>query len=124
MTLGFNEINLEEEEQKKIISITFKGKADKADYDLLVPQLETIIHKGGRIRILVELRDFEGWTLGAFWEDAKFGLKHIRHIEKIAVVGEGKWKTAMTLFVKPFTTARVKYFDAGQMADAEKWVRA
>lgn len=62
MTLGFNEINLQEKDQKKIVTITFKGKVDKDDYELLLPQLEGIIRESNSFRMIVELRDFEGWT--------------------------------------------------------------
>ena len=69
MTLGFNEINLEERNHKKIIFVTFKGKVDRTDYDLLLPKLETIIGKGGSVRIMFELHAFEGWTAGAIWKE-------------------------------------------------------
>ena len=123
MTLGFNEINLEEKDHTKIISITFKGKVDKNDYDLLVPQLEGIIRKGGNIRLLIELIDFEGWTLGALWEDAKFNLKHVKNIVKFAIVGDRKWEKTMAAFIKPFVKAQIKYFDTNRIDDANAWIR-
>ncbi len=123
MTLGFNEINLEEKDQKKIVFITFKGKVNRNDYDLLVPQLEGIIRKGGNIRLLIELRDFEGWTLGALWEDAKFSLMHVKNIVKFAIVGGRKWEKTLALFIKPFVKARIKYFDMDQMDEAKIWIR-
>jgi hypothetical protein len=123
MTLGFNRIDLEETDQRKIVTITFKGKVEKEDYDMLVPQLEGIIEKGGSIRLLVELKDFKGWTLGALWEDTKFGIAHFNDIEKIAIVGERGWEAAMAAFIKPFTRAHVRYFNADQIDEAGNWTR-
>lgn len=124
MVLGFNRIDLEETDQGKVVTITFKGKVAKEDYDMLVPQLENIIGKGGSIRLLVELVDFEGWTLGALWEDTKFGIAHFNDIEKIAVVGDRKWEETMAAFIKPFTRAKVRYFPREKVAEAGKWARS
>ncbi len=35
--------------------------------------------------------DFEGWEIGAAWDDAKFGIQFGGKSEKIAVVGGPKW---------------------------------
>lgn len=124
MTLGFNEINLQEEDQKKIVTITFKGKVERADYELLVPQLEGIIRKGGDIRMMVELRDFEGWTPKALWEDTKFFTTRANAIEKIAIAGDKKWESSLAVLAKLFTSARIKFFDLERIEAAKDWIRA
>ena len=123
MTIGFDEIKLEEEDVGKIVTLTFKRKLDKEDYELFVPQLEGLMKKGEKIRILVELKDFKGWTAGALWEDIKFDVKHFNDIERLAIVGDSKWEKSLALFTKPFTTASVRYFEEAEMEEAKKWVR-
>jgi hypothetical protein len=124
MTLGFNQIDLEKIDDKTIVTITFKDKVDKEDYDLLLPQLEVIIEKGKRVRMLVVLDDFKGWSMGAAWEDTKFGLAHFNDIEKIAIAGEKKWERLMAVFLKPFTGAVVQYFQWEHLDDARAWVQS
>jgi len=123
MTMGFNEIRLEEEPVGKIVTLTFIGKLEKEDYELFVPQLEGVMQTGVKIRLLVELRDFHGWTAGAAWEEGKFALKHFNDIERLAIVGEDKWEKGLAEFAKPFTHARVRYFDTNEMDEARRWVR-
>lgn len=123
MTLGFNQIELEKIDDKTVVTITFKGKVDKEDYDLLLPQLEAIIEKGKHVRILILLDDFKGWSMGAMWEDTKFGLAHFSDIEKIAIAGEKNWEQLMVMFLKPFTAAHVKYFQMDQHQEAKNWVQ-
>ena len=122
MTLGFNQIELEKIDGKKIVTITFKGKVEKEGYDLLLPQLEGIIEKSKDVRMLVVLDDFKGWTMGAMWEDTKFRLAHFSDIEKIAIAGESKWEQLMAVFLKPFTGANIKYFLREQLDEAKLWV--
>jgi hypothetical protein len=123
MTIGFNEIKLEEGTAGKIVTLVFKGKISQDDYELFVPQLEGLMGQDEKIRLLVELRDFEGWTAGAAWEETKFAVKHFNDIERLTVVGDRQWEKAMTKFMKAFTTASVKYFDMSDMEAAKQWIR-
>lgn len=57
----------------------------------------------------------------AFWEDAKFDIKHASDLEKIAMVGEKKWLVWMTDLMKPFTSAEIKSFELDEKDGAKKW---
>lgn len=123
MTLGFDEIQLEKSAVGNIVTLTFKGKVDKADYDLFVPQIEGLMEDEAKIRLVVELHDFKGWTAGALWEDTKFAARHFNDIERLAIVGDAEWEKNMAAFIKPFTMAKVRYFDRQQADRARAWIR-
>ena len=123
MTLGFDEIQLEKTPVGDIVTLTFKGKVDKEDYDMFVPQIEGLMQGDAKIRLLVELQDFKGWTAGALWEDTKFAARHFNDIERLAIVGDAQWERNMTAFIKPFTTATVRYFDMQHADQARDWIR-
>jgi len=123
MTLGFNEIQTEKSAAGDIVTLVFKGQLRKEDYELFVPQLEGFMKGGAKIRLVVELRDFKGWTAGALWEDTKFAARHFGDIERLAVVGDAGWEKGMTAFIKPFTAANVKYFDRKETERAHAWIR-
>jgi hypothetical protein len=38
------------------------------------------------------------------------------------VVGEKKWEQGMATFCKPFTKAKIRYFDIAQIEDARQWI--
>ena len=123
MTIGFNEINLEEKDHMKIINLKFVEKLTKEDYEEFVPQLDFILKNNDDVRILVELVDFQGWSLGALWEDTKFSARHFSDIKRMAVVGDRKWQKGMSLFITPFTKAEVRYFDILEINNAQAWIR-
>jgi len=106
----------------KTLEILLTGKLTKEDYAQLVPAMERLVKEHGRLRILVEMRDFHGWTAGALWEDFKFDAKHFKDIERVAMVGETKWQHGMAIFCKPFTTASIRYFDHGAINQARAWL--
>lgn len=115
-------VELREELNGRIIVLTLGGKLVKEDYAQFTPDLERAVKVHGKVRLLVELRGFHGWTLGAVWEDFKFDVHHYRHIERLALVGEKKWEAGMATFCKPFTTAKLRYFDQSKADEASLWI--
>ena len=76
-----------------------------------MPQMESILTAEGKVRLYIQLEDFHGRHLHATWDDLKFGLKHYSDFERIAMVGDRRWEKWMTTVCKPFTKAKVMYFD-------------
>lgn len=99
-----------------------QGKLSKETYQEFVPVLEDVIRREGKLRLMFVMKDFHGWTAGALWDDLKFDLKHFKDIERLAIVGETRWQKGMAVFCKPFTTAKVRYFDASDEHGARDWL--
>ena len=115
-------VELHEENEGKVLCVQASGKLHKEDYEKFLPEVERLIQQHGKICILLELRDFHGWTAGALWQDIKFDFKHFNHIEQLAIVGESKWQHGMAVFCKPFTTASIRYFEHDQLEAAQAWI--
>jgi hypothetical protein len=116
-------VELHEEAGGKCLCVNLSGKLTKEDYHQFVPEIEKLIGREGKLRVLVRMHNFHGWTMGALWEDIKFDLKHFGDIERLALVGERKWEAGMAAFCKPFTRATVRYFDEAQAEEAQTWVK-
>jgi SpoIIAA-like len=123
MSLEIKMLQFKKEAAGKIVYVAVSGKLEKEDYEMLVPEMERAIEQHGKINLLFELLDFHGWSVGAAWEDTKFGVKHFNDIERLAIVGENKWEKGMVIFAKPFTTAKVRYFDIAERDEAERWMK-
>ncbi len=117
-------IEFHEEADGRILHAKATGKLTRSDYERWLPEVEQLIKRHGKVRILFEMHDFHGWEAGALWEDLKFDLKHFKDIDRLAMVGDKRWEHGMALFCKPFTTAKVRYFDQSQSADAKTWIEA
>ena len=117
MTVEIAELN-----EGKIVEVTISGKLHKDDYERFVPLFERLIGQYGKLRLLVEMHNFHGWDASALWQDIKFDLKHFKDIERLALVGESKWEKGMSVFCKPFTTAKIQYFDVSQADAARTWI--
>ncbi len=115
---------LHEEAGGRILVVGLSGKLIKDDYERFIPEVERLAKQHGKLRILVQMHDFHGWTLGAIWQDIKFDWKHFQDVERLALVGEKAWEHGMAVFCKPFTTATIRYFDRTEADQAEAWIHA
>ena len=106
----------------KLLHVKVTGKLTKEAHEAFAPLVDEQIEEHGKVRILFEMRDFRGWTAGALWEDLEFDFKHWKDIERLAIVGESKWEAGMAAFCKPFTTAKIQYFDHAKLDAARSWI--
>jgi hypothetical protein len=107
----------------KVLAFKLSGKLHDEDYKTFTPLVDQAIAKEGKVRMLAQFHDFHGWDAHALWDDIKFATTHCTKMERIALVGEKKWQEWMAKVCKPFTMAKIQYFDASQIDAAWKWLR-
>lgn len=108
---------------EKVLGFKLSGKLHDEDYKTFVPIVDKAIAEDGKVRILAQFHDFHGWDAHALWDDTKFSTTHCTKIERIALVGEKTWEKWMAKVCKPFTMAKIEYFDAAEIDDAWKWLQ-
>jgi hypothetical protein len=106
----------------KVLGFKLSGKLHDEDYKTFVPLIDAGVAQQGKVRLLAQFHDFHGWDLHALWDDIKFSTTHCTKIERIALVGDKKWEQWMAKVCKPFTMAKIKYFDVADMDAAWKWI--
>ena len=104
------------------VGFKMSGKLHDADYKTFVPIVDAEIAKEGKVNLLAEFHDFQGWDMHALWDDVKFSTTHCTKIKRIALVGDKSWEKWMATFCKPFTLAKVRYFDATELEAAKVWL--
>ena len=117
-------ILFEEKDGGKLLEVHVSGKLLKSDYETFAPEVDRLVDQHGKIRVLFDMADFHGWTAGAMWEDCKFAARHFSDIERLAVAGEKKWQKGMTRFCRPFTRAKIRYFDRSALTEAREWAQS
>ena len=117
-----SEVTLKETNGGKLLELQLTGKLTKEHYQQFIPAVERLVKEHGRIRLLVEMHDFHGWTAGALWQDIKFDARHFKDIERVALTGETKWQHGMAVFCKPFTAAKIRYFERAAIDEARDWL--
>ncbi len=105
-----------------ILAFKLSGKLHDEDYKTFVPAIDAALTKHPKVRLLAQFHDFHGWDAHALWDDVKFSTTHCTKIDRIALVGEKKWEQWMSKVCKPFTMAKIEYFDAADIGKAKAWL--
>ena len=107
----------------KVVGLKLTGKLHDEDYRRFVPAIESILTAEGKVRLFVQFEEFQGWDMHAAWDDFKFALSHYSDFERIAMVGDRRWEKWMASVCKPFTKAKLKYFDRSDVDAAWTWLK-
>jgi len=115
-------ITLNEDQARNVLEVRVTGKLTHQDYQQFAPRFEAMIKQRGKLNILFEMVDFRGWEVAAVWDDIKLDVKHFSDVTRIAMVGDKAWEKAMSVVCRPFTTAKIRFFEPAALADARAWV--
>ena len=102
------------------------GTLSKEDYErTFEPLIDEARREGKRLRFLYELGpEFQGFTAGAAWEDAKLGLRSMRLFDGCAIVTDKPWIREATRFVGFVMPCPVKTFASSEREQAIEWLRS
>lgn len=85
-------------------------------------ELEGTIAVSGKIRVLIDLQSFPFADLGGLWEDLKFDVKHIRDLERLALIGGGDVEKWGARIFSALTFTRCRCFGEGELEEAWQWL--
>jgi hypothetical protein len=105
-----------------ILGFKLGGKLHDEDYKHFVPAIDAALAEHGKVRLLAQFHDFHGWDARALWDDIKFSTTHCTKIDRIALVGETAWQKWMSKVCKPFTMAKIRYFESAEIDAAWAWL--
>lgn len=105
-----------------VIGFEASGKIAAEDYrDVILPVLEKAA-QAGDVRFLIIMRDFDGMTGGALWQDLKVGIEDLRAWKRIALVTDIDWMTHLTHLFAWMTPGETKTFALAEQDEAIEWV--
>ncbi|MDP8298492.1 MAG: STAS/SEC14 domain-containing protein [Candidatus Tantalella remota] len=119
-------INILPESHDNIVGVKASGKVTDADYkDVIIPKLDSVLSEYDKSNFLYYLSDeFEGFELGAMWDDLKYASGHHKKFNKIALVGGNKWVEWSTSVCGHMMNAEIRTFSDDQLSDAWQWVES
>jgi hypothetical protein len=114
------------ESQGKVIGVKISGKLTAQEYEeVIIPRVEAILQAHDKARFMWLLDDsFQGAEAGAVWDDTKFGLKHRKDFEKLALVGGSKWMEWLTKLAAKLISGETRTFPLEQAQEAWDWLKS
>ena len=107
-----------------VVAFRAEGVITREDYEeTLIPLVEDRIGARGKIKLLYWCgEEFKGFSAGAMWDDARFGLTHLGDFSKIAVVSDIEWLRQSVKLFAPLMRAPVQVFHNAAIKDAKCWI--
>lgn len=104
-----------------VTGIEASGRIAAEDYrDVVVPAVERAA-KAGDVRFVIVIRDFDGVSGGAVWQDLKMGIEHFRAWKRIALVTDIEWMSHVTDLFGWMTPGETKTFPLERRDEAIEW---
>ncbi len=75
---------------------------------------------GGKVNLLIDLRQMAGFTVDVAWEDIKYTRGHANDFGKIAVVTDSQWVIWSARLSQMFINADLQVF--GEDGEANRWL--
>lgn len=104
----------------RLVTVTVLGEFVLADYKEFEDMVRSTLVPGGKVNLLIDLRQMAGFTVDVAWEDIKFTRSHPDDFDKIAVVTDSEWVIWSAWVSQMFTNADVQVFDDGE--EARGWL--
>jgi SpoIIAA-like len=109
----------------KLLQIKIRGMLKKTDYDRIIQIAKEGIAREGKIRALIIAEAFEGWERHEGWGDVSFMMQEGQQIEKMAIVGDEKWRDdALAFTAKGFRPTAIEFFPVSRMNEARTWLNS
>ena len=86
------------DEGGNVFRVEVRGRLRKADLDRGQNALAAEINRLGPVKLLFVLEGFDGWEPADNWSDLSFYVKHGDTIQRIAIVGDERWRSEALMF--------------------------
>ena len=113
-----------ENAENKTIEIIIDGKIEQEEFDKVAPQMEDFIGAHGKIKVLEEIRKFEGMDPSVFWDGLKFDMKHLKDVSHCAVVSDLGWVGPVAKASGVFFSCKIRTFPTNKLGEAKEWLKS
>ncbi|HSO05809.1 MAG TPA: STAS/SEC14 domain-containing protein [Pelomicrobium sp.] len=110
------------EHSDNLVNVAVLGEFALADYKEFEDNVLYKIEFGGKVNVLLDLRDMIRYTLDVAWEEIKFSRSHAHDFGRIAIVTNDQWLAWSAWVQRLFIEADIRVFDDYDTARA--WAAA
>ena len=119
-------LQLLEDLPETVVGVRAINAVTEEDYkDVMLPALEAVHKKFGKINLIIVLEtSVANYTIGAWFNDVKAGLKYFTKWHRIAIVTDQKAVQRITDAVGVLIPGECKGFPMNDLSIAKLWVAA
>lgn len=104
-----------------LYGIAFSDALTEEDHDIFASTLADHLKEHTTTRVLITMDDVDSWAPEERWTDLAFDIRHLRDLDKVAIVGEDVWETWLDKVEELFPMSTVQIYE--DQEEALDWVR-
>jgi len=104
--------------------IVVDGKISDEEMNAVIEKMKADLDKGGKLKLLEDIREFKGMEPAAFFKDPRFGLAMMKGVSHVALVTDASWLRMIADTFGKVSPATIKTFDRAHIEDARTWLAA
>ena len=106
-----------------LVRIDIRGMLHKADFTRCEEEMKARIARVGPVKVLFVLDRFTGWNPTDRWSDLSFYATHGDAIQRIAIVGDERWRSETLMFAgADLRKGPVMFFPTAHAPVAHAWL--
>jgi hypothetical protein len=106
-----------------VLRVVAPRKLYVEDFQQITPDVDSFISQHGKIKLLVDVSNFHGWSnAAALLRHIRFVKDHHQKVERIAVVGARNWQHWVIGVVRVIAHPEVRAYDKSQQSEALRWI--
>ena len=109
-----------------ILEMQIDGAISGEAFDRVLGEVEAAIAEHGKLRVLkrIDALHMPPIPWSKFWDDLRFGMKHMGDFTHAAVVADQDWIRAWARAWNPLLKAEIKTFKLDEIDEARAWLRS
>lgn len=104
--------------------IVVDGKISDEEMNAVMTAMKADLDTGGRLKLLEDVRAFEGMEPAAFFKDPRFGIAMAKGISHVALVTDAHWLKVVAETFSFVSPAKIKVFERAKIDEARTWLAA
>jgi hypothetical protein len=106
-----------------LFAVAFTGSLTEDDYEVLDSALRSHLAQHTTSRALFVMKDVDAWTPSDKWEPLSFDIRHLRDLDKVAIVGDNLWAPWLDKVEILFPMSDLRTYAANDKEEAVEWLR-
>ena len=105
----------------KLVVVSLTGQLTYREWEAGQKLLQQALEGRNALRVLARTQGFEGWERTERWGDLEFFLANDEKVQRIALVGDARWREDLLAFsLEGMRKAAVRFFETEE--EAMSWL--
>lgn len=110
-------------QHENAIDIALQDDVTRDEFKEVIHQLESLCTMHPKIRVLLDASAVRSYEFSLLLEEFDFYKKYKKHLERMAIVSDGRFQTFALNMLGKFADSDIEAFPPDQLREARLWLK-